>query len=389
LLVGLRDDEITGSVEIRETTGRPSIVYVRAGLPVHVVRPDSLDRLDLVLVEAGLVTSADIARAQLVRESTGQLMGQVLCELGLVEQQKLSEALRWQLRRKVTRLFSWTEGTFAVSRADHPFGMNASSPGASIDPRSLVFPGILAGYPRRRLAAELAPLAGRRVRLAPVSAAHLNGLGFTAEHAPLLIHLRRSGFRLQDQWIRREDQSPRAREARAVLLALLYLGLLEVLEDNADDATPEHVVEATPSAPVLLPAASTPLPEVDHVHLFALAIRCLRNGELTRAEESFETVAKQDSNNHRARAFLTWIAFWKKRGQQRDAALELTLKAIRETIRAEPDFALGHYFMGELWKLRNELGKAEHAFRAAVMHDPDLIEAHRELRLLSLRKTRR
>jgi hypothetical protein len=104
LLVGLRGEGLTGSVEIREDSGRPSTLYLRQGLPVHVVRPDTLDRLDLVLVQAGLLTSDDLARAQLVRESTGQLMGQVLQQLGLVLPPQLSEALRLQLRRKVTRL---------------------------------------------------------------------------------------------------------------------------------------------------------------------------------------------------------------------------------------------------------------------------------------------
>src|SRR6185295_9316699 len=94
LLVGLRGEELTGSVEIQAGSGRSSVLYVRRGVPVHVVRPDTLDRLDLVLVESGLLGPADLARAQLVRESTGQLMGQVLQELGLVASELLTEALR-------------------------------------------------------------------------------------------------------------------------------------------------------------------------------------------------------------------------------------------------------------------------------------------------------
>ncbi len=69
--------------------------------------------------------------------------------------------------------------------------------------------------------------------------------------------------------------------------------------------------------------------------------------------------------------------------------MELTLKAMREVLRAEPQFAMGHYFVGELFKLRNDMNRAENAFRAAVDCDPELFDAQRELRLISMRRTRR
>src|SRR5947207_1477864 len=126
LLVGLRGEQVTGLLELREISGQTSKIYVRGGLPVHVIGPDSLDRLDLMLVEAGLLSGADVARAQAIRESSGRLMGQVLCELGLVGPDQLAEVLRWQVRRKVTRLFSTEEGSFAVTAADHPFALSAA-----------------------------------------------------------------------------------------------------------------------------------------------------------------------------------------------------------------------------------------------------------------------
>jgi tetratricopeptide (TPR) repeat protein len=377
LLVGLRGEELTGSVEIREGGSRPSVLYVRRGSPVHVVRPDTLDRLDLVLAQSGLLTSADIARAQLVRESTGQLMGQVLQQLGLVPQPLLADALRLQLRRKVARLFETREGTFDITRGDHPFGRDAASPGASVEARSLVFPGIFAGYDQGRLAAGLSELAGRRVRLARVGAAELTALGFNANHAPLLLHLHRSGFCLQEEWIHRRDGG-RAREAKAVLLALLYLDLLEIAE------------EAAPSEPLVTSPrrAPTPVPDVDPAYLFALAQRLFRSGDLARAERTFESVARVETGNRRVQAFLIWIRFWKNQGPDREAAVELTLKALREVVRVEPAFAMGHYFIGELFKLRNEMNRAENAFRAAVSHDPDLVDAQRELRLITMRRRR-
>jgi hypothetical protein len=439
LLVGVRGEQMTGLVEVREMSGQTNKIYVRGGLPVHVIGPDSLDRLDTMLVEAGLLSSNDVARAQAIRESSGRLMGQVLCELGLVGPDQLAEVLRWQVRRKLTRLFSPEQGTFAVNAADHPFGLNPSSPGAAIDPRTLVFPGILSGYSEQKLAAELRPLTDRLVRLRPVSSAQLNELGFESRHAPLLMHLRLAGFRLEPGWIS-GSMGPRPREAKAVLLSLFYLDMLEAdrpLQPPAVPATPAQraptgpvptlqrsvtgavpvVAQRTPTGPITLertppptspalatpppapalaatpppsppPRHLTPLPQLDPAELYTLAQRLFNNGDLTRAEMAFEAVARADSRNQRVRAFLIWIHFWKSSEETRAEALELTVKTLREVMRHEQSFALGHYFIGALAKLQKDMAKAEQAFRAALQQDPNLIEAQRELRLMTLRKTR-
>ena len=440
LLVGLHSEEVTGVVEVREASGSASTIYLRRGSPVHVVRPDSLDRLDLVLVETGVVKDADMARAQLVRETEGILLGQALLKLGLVGDGQLTEALQHQLRRKVTRLFVPGEGTFAVTSAEHPFGINGLSPGSPIDPRALVFPGILSSYNEARLVAELNQLAGRLVRLRPVSTAQLNSLGFDHRHSPLLTHLRLAGFRLDEAWIH-GSTGPRPREAKSILLALLYLDLLEfpgtsakvlarvqtertvavqVRMPAAPPPPPPSSVRLTPAVPLpalrLTPAApvpalsqpgaplppaplppvparptrtTTPLPPLDPLQLFTLAQQFFTKGDLARAEEAFEAVAKADGQNQRVRAFLTWIAFWKKSEEQRRTALELTLRALRDILRTEEKFAVGHYFMGALFKLQNEQVKAEQAFRTVLVHDPNMIEAQRELRLMTMRKAHR
>jgi hypothetical protein len=436
LLVGVRGEQLTGLVELRELSGQTSKIYVRSGLPVHVIGPDSLDRLDLMLVEAGLLNSDDVARAQAIRESTGRLMGQVLCEMGLVGADQLAEVLRWQVRRKVTRLFGAEGGSFSVDAADHPFALSAASPGAAIDSRTLVFPGILSSYSENKLAAELGPLTGRLVRLRPVSSAQLNELGFETRHSPLLMHLRLAGFRLEPAWLT-GSVGPRPREAKAVLLSLFYLDLLEGVERPAQAppsppphrpptgqvilgrigstvtpppspglartagpvtpppspalaspvaVSPARVVTPVPSTP---PRNLTPLPQIDPGQLYTLGQRLFSNGDIHRAEMAFEGVARADAGNQRVRAFLIWIHFWKSSEAQRTAALELTAKTLRDVMRNEQTFALGHYFVGALAKLQKDMAKAEQSFRTALQHDPNLIEAQRELRLLALRKTHR
>jgi tetratricopeptide (TPR) repeat protein len=396
LLMGLRGDAVTGVVDLREDSGQNSIIYVRDGSPVHAVLPNALDRLDQMLLEARLIGEADMARAQSVRETSGLLMGQVLCQLGLVADEQLSEVLRWQLKRKVTRLFSSQQGWFSFTSSNHRFGMTTASPGVAIDPRALVFPGILTTYSDGKLAGELGPLAGRLVRLRPIGSAQLGELGFGATHAPLLMHLRLAGFRLEEAWIH-GALGPRPREAKAVMLALFYLDLLELDRSTAQRPAPTPTPAPTPApaarilTPPPAPAHRTPtsVPQLDAPGLMALGQRYFAKGELNRAEEAFEAVFQLDPENRRVRAFLVWLVLWRKSGVERTAAIEPTARVIKDVLRADATFALGHYFVGELAKMQNDLTRAEIAFRMALSHDPNLIEAQRELRLMTMRKAHR
>jgi hypothetical protein len=379
LLVGLRDGEVTGLVEITEggEGGQSSSLYLRRGRPVHVARPDSLDRLDQVLIEAGILTSQDLAVARAVHEETGRLMGQLLRELRLVDEEQLAEALRLQLRRKVTRLFSSAEGTVEVSPGEHRFGAGESSPGHAVEPRTLVFPGIEASYDRTRLAAELAGLSGKLVRLPALSDFQLTEMGFSAAHGPLLNLLQRNGFRIEPRWIN-DELGPRAREAKAILLSLMYLGLLQF---------PEELVRAVPVVPVPTPASGPALPP-DPEQLLANGERHFRNGDLVRAERAFDEADRLAPWNLRVRAFLIWIHFWKQPDTARKLTLERTLNKLVQVVNVERAFAYGHYFVGELLKLRNQPRQAEAAFNTAVRHDPTLIEAQRALRLMKMRAAR-
>jgi tetratricopeptide (TPR) repeat protein len=336
------------------------------------------DRLDQVLVDSRLITAEQLAEAERQRGRSGQLLGQVLRQLGLVDDQQLDRALRWQLQRKVTRLFS-ARGSVDVSPTDHPFGVDASSPGMSIEPRRLMFPGILNGYDDVLLRAELEALSGRVVRLVSVGVGQLSELGFRSHHGPLLSHLQQTGFRIERNWLD-SDAGARGREARSILLALFYLDLLGFPEE-ARETTP-----VAPSAPADAPAVPRPAPALDCAQLYLLGERSFRNGDLVRAEQSFEQASQGDPHNPRLRAFLIWIHFSKQDQARRQAMLERTLAALREIVRKDREFAHGHYFLGKLLKLGNDLRRAELAFRSAIQHDDQLIDAQRELRLMHMRR---
>jgi len=64
-------------------------------------------------------------------------------------------------------------------------------------------------------------------------------------------------------------------------------------------------------------------------------------------------------------------------------------RIIADVVAAQPRFARGHYWLGQIWKFLNEPDRAERAFREAVKQDKEFIEATREMRLLEMRRTRK
>ena len=109
LLHQLFGKRLTGCLEIVDDSGDQSRVYLRDGAPVHVERPNDIDRLDQVLAEAGLVPPQVIAELS-TDLPPGRRLGEVLIEHGLVTAAALADALKLQMRRKLLRLFSRAPG---------------------------------------------------------------------------------------------------------------------------------------------------------------------------------------------------------------------------------------------------------------------------------------
>ena len=62
------------------------------------------------------------------------------------------------------------------------------------------------------------------------------------------------------------------------------------------------------------------------------------------------------------------------------------MKKMKEAVQADTQFAYGHYFLGSLHQVANEPDAAIRSFRAALEADAGMVDAQRELRLLSMRK---
>ena len=107
LYVGRR----SGTIQFARGSERQS-VRLRHG---HIVNAQSNvpeDRLGEMLVRRGLLSPADLTRATEVVVKEHKRLGQVLLELGLMDQSGLEDAIPLHVHEMLSRLFTWGEGTY-------------------------------------------------------------------------------------------------------------------------------------------------------------------------------------------------------------------------------------------------------------------------------------
>lgn len=214
---------VTGCLDVTDDSGDVTRVYLRDGSPVHADRPTDIDRLDRILVSAGLVTQEVVDAAQAEMARTSRRLGEILIARGAIQRQVLAEVLKTQMRRKVTRLFFARQGTFEVYIETHPYGVGAELELMRVDPRGVLYPGIRAAYDNERLLHELKPLSGYSFRLVTtVPPAFLDAMGLPAKD-PTVALLRQQAITLDDLPV----APSKPVESRAVALALLYSDLLD------------------------------------------------------------------------------------------------------------------------------------------------------------------
>jgi curved DNA-binding protein CbpA len=282
LLQQLFRKQVTGRLHITDGAGDESDVYLRAGMPVHVQRPVDPDRLDRVLVEAGVVSAEEVAQvAPMVAD--GMHLGEALERIGALGKETLAGALEQQLRRQLIRLFRVAQGSFAIYLEAHPFG-EGDELAARVDPRTVFFPAIRAAYDVPRATRELSRLWGQEFRLAAVSPADVAAMGIPSDDH--LVAALRAGWQKLEKL---DSVSARPLEARTLLLSLYYAELLQRKDPGARPApeaaprpasterlvaTPGGAVIAQVPAPPLVtpaiasappPAARAPVPRADPV----------------------------------------------------------------------------------------------------------------------------
>jgi hypothetical protein len=374
----------TGRLEVTEAGSDTSVVFFRRGRVVRVQRPDNLDALEIVLVQERLLPPRAVAEASRVAGADETQLALALGRTGVGE--VVRAGLKVQLRRQLTRVFFAERPRLVTIEGQAAPGAGAIEvqAGTELDPRLLLFPAIRAAYDDARLARELAPLAGKRVRMMTAEGAFLREAGFPDVRDPALTVLRDIGVEVNDAWLR----TPTDRKATPIKALVLAAHCLDLLQFGAPGgAAADRTPAPTPAAPRRRRTGITGLNVLEPAAILKMAEGFFKAGDVPRAERAFNLVLGSDATNPRARAYTAWIDFWKPE-TDRAKAIADTTKVVRDALRADPQFALAHHFLGVLLKQGNDLDGASRAFKAALAADATLVDAERELRLLTMRKAK-
>jgi hypothetical protein len=96
-------------------------VRFRGGTIVNAQTNIASDYLGEVLVRKGLLTTADLARATEVVLREKKRLGQAFIELGIMDQDRLEDAMAFQVHEILAKVFAWNEGAYRFEeQAEEP-----------------------------------------------------------------------------------------------------------------------------------------------------------------------------------------------------------------------------------------------------------------------------
>jgi hypothetical protein len=168
LLFHLLRKVFTGVLELVGADGRAARVYVRDGLPCFADLPSMEDVLGRVLVERGLIDHQQYNDSLQQLSLGGKLHGQILREMGAINEEQLADGLRLQLRRKLNRLFYYGPATqFSIVTEEHSYGVQAEAARVRVDPLFVIYHGVRNAFSPQQLAHELTKLSGTLLQLHP------------------------------------------------------------------------------------------------------------------------------------------------------------------------------------------------------------------------------
>ncbi|HEY3356483.1 MAG TPA: DnaJ domain-containing protein, partial [Polyangia bacterium] len=218
--------------------------------------PRNAEHLGRILLETGVITHEVYDQSLRRLAESGMRQGEILIEMGAITDEQLTQALKLQLRRKLTGLFGASAGEFAIYVADHQYGRGDEAAQMRVHPRRIIYHGVRHRYDDTRLDLEAAALEGRRVRLRADAARSLDRYGFEDDDLALVSKLGERAYTIDELTAATElDRTV----VRMILYTLYITEALEVDEDVAAAVGPPPV-----AAPAILnpprPAPSRPAP---------------------------------------------------------------------------------------------------------------------------------
>ena len=342
--------------------------------------PGAPDRLGEILERCGVIEADDLNRAVAEAQRQGRRLGPVLCEMGLVQRDRIEEALRLQIRDVLFTVLLWRDGTFRFEPDDAPTPM-LEDVTLRVSTGQLLLEAVrgidepeavreVLGDPNTPLAAVEHP----PVRLEGVTLGPADGYVLSRVDGTLTIHQ-----------ILEITPLP-AEEVLRSLCALLSAGVIEHRpRPRAPIAQPRPAPrpEPKPQAPTakLPEPEATPAPEVLRPagEMLSEGMEHLAAGRLWEASLALEDAVARGEGSVRQRAQIALARAYAKSpsgGKQAETAL---LSLIEE------DAGCGEAYL-ELGQIYVEKGlntRAVAAFRKALSLDPGDGRAAKELAALA------
>ncbi len=252
LLAQILEKNLSGTLHI-ESGESKTWVWFDQGFPAGVHIPNSEVYLGMVMRELGLIDDETFNESLMIMAKTNKLRGQVLLEMGKINQEQLAQALSVQLMRKLTELFNIQSGSYrfkdgeAVPGRTQPF---------RIHPYPVIYNGIKNCYQAGELEVVLGDLlAGKSCRVSDSFGARQGLLELPSDEQADIGLLRE--YRLPEDFVKAASSG--ATTAMMLLLVLHCCGMLEIGEASA--AKPVAPPRPEP-APVHRPAGKAKKPKV-------------------------------------------------------------------------------------------------------------------------------
>jgi DNA-binding response OmpR family regulator len=209
------------------------VVYFSKGLPVFVDSDMPEETLGAYLVRRGTIDEAqhrELTAEMLLR---GCKLGELLLTRGVMSPHDLSAAINEHLHEKVSSLFSWEDGRFALERGNQWLDGIFSF---KMEPARVLLDGIRGHFSAERVAAEFPLPDEARPYLHTQTARHIPTLPLTTQEARVFRYIRREATIGE---IVEGTQVPRGVVLR-VLYAFFVMGLIGIEIGRPRDEAEAH-----------------------------------------------------------------------------------------------------------------------------------------------------
>jgi|GEM_PF-4099105 len=395
-LLSIQHRQVTGTLRV-EAEGVVTIVRMRDGHPVFVEGGLPADSLGRLLVQRGKISEADLAMVEEQRMLLqGRLrFGEVARRLGVLESEALDDALRDQVRDKLSRCLHWERSQHTFVTEEH--GVQALS-GRPLDVEPLLLSGVARHFSGERVQDVLSPIWRETVRLRAEREHVCERFEFGEFEEAMLEQI------LLAQSIGHVMAGPAARNPRVghVLVALTLCDQVDAPELDAPDESGPFVIEdlaRTPRRSVRASDAPNPTATADSMRppspdnaeavtlpgkeklladsAFLQGKELLRAGEYGAAADAFREASNLRPSALEYALFAAWSAYLStgRAGKWRDMLSELCTR----TLAQDRHLAFAHHVKGQLALEIKDLDAAKHSLLRALELDPQDDEAKRLL----------